>query len=144
MNCGPAEVVRIGLAAAGGKNLEVCSPTIGRQLLELGLIDEVDLHIAPILLGEGIRLYDNPAVRRSVYTGSAKATLRRPSMYGTDRPHRRKMPTERVSSPSDDGWRQAAAGVDSRRRSGERSTSAHDNGAFDCVRWIDRDVGGRR
>lgn len=36
------------------------SPTIGRQLLELGLIDEIDMHIAPILLGEGIRLYDNP------------------------------------------------------------------------------------
>jgi dihydrofolate reductase len=60
LNCDPAEAVRIGLAAAGGKNLEVFSPTIGRQLLELGLIDEVDLHIAPILLGEGIRLYDNP------------------------------------------------------------------------------------
>jgi dihydrofolate reductase len=60
LNCGPAEAVRIGLAAAGGNNLEVFSPTIGRQLLELGLIDEIDLHIAPILLGEGIRLYDNP------------------------------------------------------------------------------------
>jgi dihydrofolate reductase len=60
LNCGPAEAVRIGLAAAGGKNLEVFSPTIGRQLLELGLIDEIDLHIAPILLGHGIRLYDNP------------------------------------------------------------------------------------
>jgi dihydrofolate reductase len=60
LNCGPAEAVRIGLAAAGGKNLEVLSPSIGRQLLDLGLIDEIDLHIAPILLGEGIRLYDNP------------------------------------------------------------------------------------
>ena len=60
LNCDPAEAVRIGLAAAGGKNLEVFSPTIGRQLLERGLIDEIDLHIAPILLGEGIRLYDNP------------------------------------------------------------------------------------
>ncbi|MGC1211126.1 MAG: dihydrofolate reductase family protein [Micromonospora sp.] len=60
LHCGPAEAVRIGLAAAGGKNLEVFSPTIGRQLLELGLIDEIDLHIAPILLGDGIRLYDNP------------------------------------------------------------------------------------
>jgi dihydrofolate reductase len=59
LNRGPAEAVRIGLEAAGGKNLEVFSPTIGRQLLELGLIDEIDLHIAPILLGEGIRLYDN-------------------------------------------------------------------------------------
>jgi dihydrofolate reductase len=52
--------VRIGLAAAAEKNLEVLSTTIGRQLLELGLIDEIDLRIAPILLGEGIRLYDNP------------------------------------------------------------------------------------
>ncbi|GAC1649751.1 MAG: hypothetical protein NVS9B11_22890 [Candidatus Dormibacteraceae bacterium] len=60
LNCGPAEAVRIGLEAAGGKNLEVFSPDIGRQLLELVLIDEIDLHIAPILLGEGIRLYDNP------------------------------------------------------------------------------------
>ena len=60
LSCDPAEAVRIALKAAGGKNLEVFSPTIGRQLLELGLIDEIDLHIAPILLGDGIRLYDNP------------------------------------------------------------------------------------
>ncbi|WP_440072938.1 dihydrofolate reductase family protein [Streptosporangium sp. OZ121] len=60
LSCDPAEAVRIGLAAAGGKNLEVLSPSIGRQLLERGLIDEIDLHIAPVLLGEGIRLYDNP------------------------------------------------------------------------------------
>jgi dihydrofolate reductase len=60
LSCGPAEAVRIGLAAARGKNLEVFSPTIGRQLLELGLIDEIDLHIAPVLLGQGRRLYDNP------------------------------------------------------------------------------------
>ena len=57
---GPAEAVQIALAAADGKNLEVFSPTIGRQLLGLGLIDEIDLHIVPVLLGDGIRLYDNP------------------------------------------------------------------------------------
>jgi len=60
LDCDVAEAVRIGLAAAGGKNLEVFSPTIGVQLLERGLIDEIDLHIAPVLLGDGIRLYDNP------------------------------------------------------------------------------------
>jgi len=64
LDCDPAEAVRIGLAAAGGKNLEVLSPTIGAQLLELGLIDEIDLHIAPVLLGDGIRLYDNPGGER--------------------------------------------------------------------------------
>ena len=60
LSSGPAEAVRIALEAAGGKNVEVFSPTIGRQLLELGLIDEIDLHIAPVLLGDGKRLYDNP------------------------------------------------------------------------------------
>jgi dihydrofolate reductase len=59
LNCDVAEAVRIGLDAAGGKNLEVFSASIGRQLLERGLIDEIDLHIAPVLLGDGIRLYDN-------------------------------------------------------------------------------------
>lgn len=60
LSCPVGEAVRIALDAAGGKNVEVFSPTIGRQLLEKNLIDEIDLHIAPILLGEGIRLYDNP------------------------------------------------------------------------------------
>lgn len=60
LSCDPAEAVRIGLAAAGGKNLEVFSPSIGRQILDRGLVDEIDLHIAPVLLGDGVRLYDNP------------------------------------------------------------------------------------
>ena len=59
LNCDVAEAARIGLKAAGGKNLEILSATIGRQLLERGLIDEIDLHIAPVLLGEGIRLFNN-------------------------------------------------------------------------------------
>ncbi|GAA2841730.1 dihydrofolate reductase family protein [Kribbella solani] len=60
LNCDVAEAVRIGLAAAGGKNLEILSASIGRQLLERGLIDEIDLHIVPVLLGDGVRLFDNP------------------------------------------------------------------------------------
>ena len=60
LSCDPAEAVRTALEAAGGKNLEVFSPPIGRQLLQRGLIDEIDLHIAPVLLGDGVRLYDHP------------------------------------------------------------------------------------
>jgi hypothetical protein len=45
--------VRIGLDAADGKNLEIFSPSIGTPLLERGLIDEVDLHVLPGLLGAG-------------------------------------------------------------------------------------------
>jgi dihydrofolate reductase len=58
LDCDLAEAVRIALAAAGGKNVEVLSPDIGRQLLQRGLLDEIDLHIAPVLLGHGIRLYE--------------------------------------------------------------------------------------
>ena len=60
LSCDVAEAVGLGLLAAGGKNLEVFSADIGRQLLGRGLIDEIDLHIAPVLLGDGIRLFDNP------------------------------------------------------------------------------------
>lgn len=60
LSCDVAEAIRIGRDAAGGKNLEVFSAAIGRQVLERGLIDEIDLHIAPVLLGDGIRLFDNP------------------------------------------------------------------------------------
>ena len=60
LSCDVAEACRVALDAAGGKNLEVFSASIGRQLLPLGLIDEIHLHIAPLLLGDGIRLYDNP------------------------------------------------------------------------------------
>jgi dihydrofolate reductase len=60
LSCPVGQAVRIGLEAANGKNLEVFSPTIGKQLLQLGLIDELDIHIAPVLLGDGIRLYDEP------------------------------------------------------------------------------------
>lgn len=60
LSCDVAEAARISLEAAGGKNVEVFSASIGQQLLERGLIDEIDLHVAPVLLGDGIRLYDAP------------------------------------------------------------------------------------
>lgn len=59
LTCDVAEAVRIGLEAADGKDLEVLSPTIGRQLLERGLVDEITLHFAPVLLGHGLRFFDN-------------------------------------------------------------------------------------
>jgi dihydrofolate reductase len=78
LTCDVAEAVRIGLAAAGGKNLEIFSPTIGRQLFERGLIDEINLHIMPVLLGAGIRLFDNPGgvpVRLELVNGRDPAAI---------------------------------------------------------------------
>jgi dihydrofolate reductase len=89
LDCDVAEAVRIGLEAAGGKNLEVFSPSIGAQLLDRGLVDEIDLHVAPVLLGDGIRLFDNPGgvpIRLDLLNGSdrsAEVNLRyRPTVTG--------------------------------------------------------------
>jgi dihydrofolate reductase len=60
LSCDVAEAARIALKAAGGKNLAVFSGSIGSQLLERGVIDEIHLHIVPVLLGDGVRLFDNP------------------------------------------------------------------------------------
>lgn len=47
-------------AAVGGKDVRVSggAETI-RQFIEAGLIDELTLHIAPVLLGSGVRLLDH-------------------------------------------------------------------------------------
>ncbi|MGW9630746.1 dihydrofolate reductase family protein [Agromyces sp. NPDC055520] len=44
----------------GGQGQERRSvlPDLSAQLLERGLIDEVIVHIAPVLLGDGIRLHE--------------------------------------------------------------------------------------
>lgn len=89
LSCPVDEALQIALDAAGGKNVGVLSPTIGRQLLQLGLIDEIDLHITPILLGHGVRLYDNPGsapIRLNRVgdsdPGSAVNVRYRPSSHG--------------------------------------------------------------
>ena len=48
------------LAAAGGKNVLVFGATAARQCIEAGVLDEVVVHVAPVLLGDGIRLYGEP------------------------------------------------------------------------------------
>lgn len=46
-------------AAAGDKDVGVAGADIAQQCLKLGLLDEIRLHLAPVVLGEGIRLFDN-------------------------------------------------------------------------------------
>lgn len=52
--------VRQGLVAANGKNLVVTGASVPRQCVAAGLVDEVVLHVVPVLLGEGIRFFDRP------------------------------------------------------------------------------------
>ena len=85
LSCPVEEAVQIALDAAGGKNVEVFSPTIGRQLLERGLIDEIDLHIAPILLVlASASMTTRLTTGSSGFTGSATAIPLRRSTCGTD------------------------------------------------------------
>ncbi|PZG17465.1 deaminase [Micromonospora craterilacus] len=46
-------------AAAGGKNVAVAGGgSLVRQVLRAGLLDELELHVVPTLLGTGMRLFD--------------------------------------------------------------------------------------
>ncbi|MGW4486381.1 dihydrofolate reductase family protein [Amycolatopsis sp. NPDC004368] len=60
LDCDLAEAVEIGLAAAKGKDLEIHSQDIARQCLDRGLLDEFRVHLAPVMLGSGIRVFDSP------------------------------------------------------------------------------------
>jgi dihydrofolate reductase len=46
--------------AAGGKDIMLLGgANVAQQFLKAGLLDEIHLHLVPVLLGEGIRLFEN-------------------------------------------------------------------------------------
>jgi dihydrofolate reductase len=59
LNCDVADAITTAKAAADGKNVEIFSADIGQQAIERGLVDELRLHLAPVILGDGIRLFAN-------------------------------------------------------------------------------------
>jgi dihydrofolate reductase len=56
--------VSTALAAAEGRNLVVFGPTIATQCIDAGLLDEVIVGVAPVLLGDGIRFFGGPGVEQ--------------------------------------------------------------------------------
>jgi dihydrofolate reductase len=44
-------------AAAGDKDVGIFGGSLSRQCLRAGLLDEIVLHVAPVLLGGGVRLF---------------------------------------------------------------------------------------
>jgi dihydrofolate reductase len=44
-------------AAAGGKEVSLMGSKIAQQCLEAGLLDEITIHLVPVLLGGGVRLF---------------------------------------------------------------------------------------
>jgi dihydrofolate reductase len=64
-------------AAAGDKYVNVLGASVARQCLEAGLLDEIFVCVAPVMLGDGVRLYDHP--------GGAQVKLERIAL--TEVPH---------------------------------------------------------
>ena len=45
-------------AAAGDRDVQVRGAYTGQRALEAGVLDEVQIHLVPVLLGQGRRLFD--------------------------------------------------------------------------------------
>ena len=52
--------VQTAAEAAGDKYLVIFGADVARQSIEAGLVDEVMIHVVPVLLGDGVRLFSKP------------------------------------------------------------------------------------
>jgi dihydrofolate reductase len=57
------EAVATALKAAGGKNLWILGADVAGQCLRRGLVDEIEVYILPVLLGDGTR-FSSPGLAR--------------------------------------------------------------------------------
>lgn len=73
LSASPQEALDRALAVADGKDVRVGGgPTVVREYLKAGLVDRLHVAIAPILLGRGIRLWDDLRGLESGYTVTAE------------------------------------------------------------------------
>jgi dihydrofolate reductase len=54
------EAVSAAKAAAGEKYVNVLGASVARQCLDAAVLDEILVFIAPVMLGDGVRLFDRP------------------------------------------------------------------------------------
>ena len=63
--------------------MQIISADIARQALERDLIDELQVFVAPVFLGDGVRIFDVPGGRRfdwelvEIYDGAERSFGRR-------------------------------------------------------------------
>ncbi|TCU36800.1 dihydrofolate reductase family protein [Rhizobium azibense] len=70
----PADALQRAVDVAGGKDVRVGGgPTVVRDFLKAGLVDRLHVAITPILLGRGIRLWDDMRGLEIGYTVKAEA-----------------------------------------------------------------------
>jgi dihydrofolate reductase len=68
------EAVASALAAAEGRNLLVLGANVVDQCLRVGLLDEILIVVLPVLLGDGVPLFGNPAVAAGLEMLDASAS----------------------------------------------------------------------
>jgi dihydrofolate reductase len=56
---GVESAIRQAKEAAGDKDVVICTPSILQQCIKAGLVDEIYIDLAPILLGGGVSLFDH-------------------------------------------------------------------------------------
>ncbi|UNK72054.1 dihydrofolate reductase family protein [Microbacterium sp. H1-D42] len=64
LNCSISEAIDRAQQIAGDRDIQIISADIARQALEHDLIDELQVFVAPVFLGDGIRIFDVPGGRR--------------------------------------------------------------------------------
>jgi dihydrofolate reductase len=64
LDCGIVEAVERARALAGDGDIQIISADIARQALDHDLIDELQVFVAPVFLGDGTRIFDVPGGRR--------------------------------------------------------------------------------
>ena len=74
-----ADAVRTARRSAQGNNVVLFGASIPQQCLQAGLLDEIVIHLVPVLLGDGIHLYQLPGghpvgLRRTVTAESGQVT----------------------------------------------------------------------
>jgi dihydrofolate reductase len=55
----PLKALELARAAAAEKDIDVFSPNIAQQLLRAGRVDEIRVHVVPVLFGAGTRLFED-------------------------------------------------------------------------------------
>lgn len=110
LNCDVREAIRRAKAIAGDRDVQIISADIARQAIEHDLVDELQVSVAPVFLGDGVRIFDVPGGRRvdweltEIFSDSPRAFFR------TYRPkHRPDLDVEREAAASaEQVWRTLA------------------------------------
>ncbi|MGH3157271.1 MAG: dihydrofolate reductase family protein [Streptosporangiaceae bacterium] len=60
---GAGEALELARRAADGKDVAVSGGgSVGRQYLAAGVLDDLEIHLVPVFLGAGVRLFDGPGL----------------------------------------------------------------------------------